>query len=376
MFHQFETKTCPKCDALITPQLHYCRQCKAYLHGTALEGWIFKNLLGGFMSGAPGTALLCLLIVLYYALMTMLAGFDSFLGFSSFSLQQLGATHGPSILRGQYWRFVTSIFGHHDLLHLALNLWCLVTAGPLVERIFDRKKMLIIYLLAGTLSMVCSHVWYVLINGGSSIAVVSAGASGAVCGMIGAAWFGARKLGIDGKETAGAMKRWAILMLVWGLFVPGINNAAHFGGFAVGAALAQIIPIGLTQRVFTQRILSVVFLAMLTGLFACGGFMIQNLNGTPVSFSDDAHPRTIFGKVYAPGTEFDYSAQQRVWKKCQDLLNKRSDPQETLKTCDINMRLNARSPHSFEFMARAQEQVEKREEATLMRNIAQAMQDR
>ena len=76
-------------------------------------------------------------------------GLDSFLGFSSFSLIQLGATHGPSILRGQYWRFVTSIFGHHDLLHIALNLWCLVTVGPIVEKIFDRKKMIILYLVAG-----------------------------------------------------------------------------------------------------------------------------------------------------------------------------------------------------------------------------------
>jgi len=376
MFHTFETKTCPKCDALITPQLDYCRQCGAYLHGTALEGWIFKNLLGGYMSGSPGTALLSLLIILYYVLMTMLAGLDSVLGFTSFSLQQLGATHGPSILRGQYWRFMTSTFGHHDILHLAMNLWCLVAAGPLVEKIFDRKKMLIIYLLAGTLSMVASHLWYVLILGGPNINVVSAGASGAVCGMIGAAWFGARKLGSPGKDVADSMKRWAILMLVWGFFVPGINNAAHFGGFVVGAGLAQLIPTGLTQSVSVQRLLSVFFLGILASLFICCGFMIQNLKGYPVSFNDDLNGRSIFGKVYSEGTEYDYSAQVRIWKQCQTLLKPGSDPLDAVKTCEVNVRLNSQVPPSYEFLAIAMDRVGRTDEAKQLREIGARIQGR
>src|SRR5262249_11870265 len=133
---------CPKCGAMIVPQLVRCRQCKAYLHGTSVEGFLFEYLLPAQVQRSPGTATLCLLICLYYALMVALAGADSLFGYSGYTLIELGAVHGPSILRGQYWRFVTSIFGHHDLLHLILNLSSLVAVGDLVERIFDRKKMM------------------------------------------------------------------------------------------------------------------------------------------------------------------------------------------------------------------------------------------
>jgi rhomboid protease GluP len=372
MLDQYEAKTCPKCEALITPQLDYCRQCQTYLHGTAIEGWIFKNLLGGYMSGSPGTAVICILILLYYVLMSVLAGLDSFLGFTSFSLTQLGATHGPSILRGQYWRFMTSIFGHHDILHLAMNLWCLVTVGPLVEKIFDRKKMLILYLVAGSLSMVTSHIWYVLILGGPNTAVVSAGASGAVCGMIGAAWFGARRLGPAGKEVAGSMKRWAILMLVWGVFVPGINNAAHLGGFAFGAALSQFIPTGLTQSVKAQKILSVNVLGLLLGFFFCCGLMLTNLQGYPASFDDDMQPRSIFGQVYSDGAKPDYSAQARILRKCQELLREPNFV-EAEKVCELNARLNGNIPQSYLFLAILRESQGQTEAADHLRAITARM---
>jgi membrane associated rhomboid family serine protease len=375
MLDQFKTKTCPKCDALITPQLDYCRQCNTYLHGTAFEGWIFKNLLGGYMSGAPGTALICVMILLFYALMTVLAGVDSFLGFTSFSLQQLGATHGPSILRGQYWRFMTSIFGHHDVLHLGMNIWCLVTVGPLVEKIFDRKKMLILYLVSGTLSMGASHIWYVLILSGPDTAIVSAGASGSVCGMIGAAWLGARRLGPQGKEIAGGMKRWAILMLVWGIFVPGINNAAHMGGFAVGAALAQFIPTGLTQTVGSQKIMSFSVLGLLACFGLCCGLMLENLRGYPASFEDDMESRAVFGQVYAGGVKPKFSAQAKILRECQEFLTKPSSD-EAYQMCELNVRLNARMPASYGFLAHVQENRGNTQAAKTLQEIALRMAGR
>ena len=372
MAEKHETKTCPNCDALITPQLDYCRQCGTYLHGTALEGWIFQNLLGGYMSGSPGTALLCILIILYYALMTVLAGVDSFLGFTSYSLIQLGATHGPSIMQGQYWRFVTSIFGHHDLLHIALNLWCLVTVGPIVEKIFDRKKMIILYLVTGALSMVTSHVWYVIVQGGPATAVVSAGASGAVCGMIGAAWFGARRLGNEARDIADGMKRWAILMAVWGFFVPGINNAAHFGGFAFGAALAQFVPLGLAQTVQVQRALSLLTFGLVGGFFILLFPHAENLHGFPASFEDDMQPRAIFGQVYSDGAATDYSAQARYLRECQELL-RADNIEKAIHTCEVNARLNHRIPQSYIFLSILVEQQGDSKKADRLKQIARRM---
>jgi len=356
MIHRPEVKTCPSCGALITPQLAYCRRCKAYLHGTRLEGWIFQHLLGGFGAASPGTAILVAMIVLYYALMVVLAGFDSILGFTSFSLKQLGATHGPSILLGQYWRFVTSIFGHHDALHIVLNVWCLVQAGPIVEALFDRKKMIILYVVSGVLSMVISHLWYVHLLGGPHALVVSAGASGAVSGMIGAAWFGARKTGPEGRDTVRAMQRWAILLAAWGFFASNINNAAHAGGFALGALLAHLTPVGLTQTVGANKALSVAFLGILATIGACITLMLANLRGYPAALDEDMEPRSIFGQIYKAGVSPGLSDQQRIQDACGEAVESFERPEgpagivravDAIQRCELNLRANDYDPNSY-----------------------------
>ena len=165
-----DAQTCPKCGALIVPQLVRCRRCDKYLHGTAFEGMLFEHLPGP-LKRSPGTGSLVLGILLYYVVMIGVAGVRSSLGFSSYSLVELGATHGPSILLGDWWRFATSIFVHHDLVHLAFNLYALIIVGPVVEVLYDKKKTILMYLVAGVGSMIISHLWYVEIMGGGRLGV-------------------------------------------------------------------------------------------------------------------------------------------------------------------------------------------------------------
>lgn len=280
-----EVKSCPKCGAMITPQLARCRQCKTYLHGTRLEGALMEGLIPEQIRHAPATATIVVAIILYYALMLAAAGEGSLGGFSSYTLETLGATNGPDILLGQYWRFVTSIFVHHNPMHIFMNLFSLVFVGQLVETILDRKKMFLIYLVAGVSSMAISFIWYTMFRG--NLYFVSGGASGAVSGMIGAAWFSARKLGPQGTEIVSRMKMWTALMLVIGFLSPGINNAAHIGGFVVGALLAHFVPSGITQTVNAQRVLSVISLAAIAGVLACCGLMINHARGFPAEIRDE-----------------------------------------------------------------------------------------
>ncbi len=338
--------TCPKCGALITPQLVRCRQCKHYLHGTQLEGFVFESLLPQKLAGSPGTGMIAVFIGLYYALMVMFAGPSNLLGFSGYTLQQLGATHVPSILMGEHWRFVTSIFGHHDLVHLAFNLWALAYVGPIVEELFDRKKMLIIYLLSGTASMVISHFWYLEVRG--SIGMTSAGASGAVCGLIGAALIGARRLGPQGADMAKQMGRWSIYMVVWGLVMPGINNAAHLGGFAVAAALAGLVPVGLTQTVAAQKVLSVLVTVMVATVIACVAMMLLNLRGFPGSLQNDAHSKRILFFQYADGAQWEYSDQKTIPDRC---LRRLELDEKTVKLCELARRVTPRRPDVYEKLA-------------------------
>jgi membrane associated rhomboid family serine protease len=95
-------------------------------------------------------------------------------------LEQTGAVSIVDILHGEWWRLLTSCFVHVGLLHLGVNMYALYNIGPLMERILGRWRYALLYLVAGF--------------GGSCIGVIGqynvAGASGAICGLLGAlaAW--------------------------------------------------------------------------------------------------------------------------------------------------------------------------------------------
>lgn len=331
-----EVSTCPKCGALITPQLSRCRQCKTYLHGTSVEGFVFEKILPENLRHSPGTGLILGASIFYYALMVLLAGLDQLLAFSGYTLDQLGSTDGIAILRGEYWRFVTSMFTHANLIHLAFNMSALNSAGPLVEEAFDRKKMLLIYLVSGVLSMVTSHVFNVLILG--HVLHSSVGASGAISGMIGAALFAARRMGTAGRPVVQGMTRWAVYMGVFGLAVSGVDNAAHAGGFVVGAIFGHLVPLGLTKTVTANRLSS---FALLLGLALIGAsflLLFDRARGQPVALEDDAYPRAMFFFTTYEGAEWDHSGQKRAAEACLTKVQDGIQGQEAIRACELAIR--------------------------------------
>ncbi len=61
-----------------------------------------------------------------------------------------GANFGPSVVFDhQTWRLFTSMFVHIGLLHIVLNMFCLVTAGPVIERFFGHISFAALYVIAG-----------------------------------------------------------------------------------------------------------------------------------------------------------------------------------------------------------------------------------
>ncbi len=365
-----DVKTCPDCGALITPQLVRCRQCGRYLHGTKLEGLIFEHLLPESLRGAPGTGIMMLLCLVYYALMAMLAGIPNAIAFSGFSIDALGGITSWGIWQGEYWRFVTSMFAHHDLVHIAFNLYGLAVIGRLVEQIFDRKKMIIMYLVSGTASMAASYAWHTVVLGGLSFSV---GASGAVCGMLGAALVGTHRMGPIGADVKKVLIRWGIYLVVWGLVVPGIDNAAHVGGFAVGAAIAYVLPLGMVQNVGTNRALSVVVLSMLGIVVFCVAQMLIALHGYPASLADDSESRGIlFFNVYQ-GTNPAYSSQRLILQDCQELAEKDPTSDHTVQKCELAIRANPLNPYLYRLTARLHEARGERERAETLTQVAKRL---
>ncbi|KAA3595985.1 MAG: rhomboid family intramembrane serine protease [Calditrichaeota bacterium] len=150
-----------------------------------------------------------------------------------------GAKFNPLITDGEYWRLLTSMFIHIGIIHLFFNLYALFILGKSVECFFGKIDFLVIYFISGLWGSLFSYAF------NNSI---SAGASGAVFGLIGAliSFFAINRemFGESGKKTLISTIFIAVLNLVIGFSTSGIDNYAHIGGLLGGLSLG----VGLTPR--------------------------------------------------------------------------------------------------------------------------------
>jgi rhomboid protease GluP len=152
-------------------------------------------------------------------------------------LVRLGANVTALVAAGEYWRLFTSMFLHIGAMHLFFNGYALVVVGTEVERIFGSPRFLAIYLLSGLFGSLASYAFSFS---------VSAGASGAIFGLIGAltAFFmlHRQRLGKWGQRRLANIAFLIAINLFLGFTQPGIDNMAHLGGllsgFVLGWALA------------------------------------------------------------------------------------------------------------------------------------------
>lgn len=144
-----------------------------------------------------------------------------------------GAKYNDAIIAGQYWRFVTPIFLHANILHVSLNMLNLVVLGIFVERIFGHMRFLLIYLVTGVISVTASFYF--------APQEISVGASGAIFGLVGA-------YSVFVLIHRRAFRHGGIPALAWlvviiglnlgiGLIIPNVDNYAHVGGFLSGCIL-------------------------------------------------------------------------------------------------------------------------------------------
>lgn len=150
-----------------------------------------------------------------------------------------GAMYGPDVLyAGKYYELITCMFLHFGFEHLMNNMISLVLLGRQLEQEIGKVKYLLIYFLSGL--------------GGSLVSLemerrtadyaVSAGASGAIFGIIGALFYIAvRNRGRIGNVSGKGLLFLVVLTLYHGMTSGGINNGAHLGGLIAGAWLAVLL---------------------------------------------------------------------------------------------------------------------------------------
>ncbi len=167
----------------------------------------------------------------------------------------VGANYAAAVAHEHRWEtLLTSCFLHFGLLHIGFNMVALRQVGPFVERLVGSGRFALLYLATGVFGAVTSAGWggfKVFMAAGGHLAQrpelesawsaglerSSAGASGAICGVIGAVLvMGIRAQGFRNPLTRD-MGRWLGTIVVFGLFL-GFDNAAHIGGAVAGAIIA------------------------------------------------------------------------------------------------------------------------------------------
>ncbi len=159
-------------------------------------------------------------------------------GSASFMAQHGGA-YTPLILEGEYYRLFTAMFLHFSFMHLANNMICMLFIGDMVETAAGPWRYLVICLGGGLIGNLCS-LWWDLRTG---TCAVSAGASGCVFALIGAALLMIIR-SHRSEERDSLLRRFgllAVLSVAQGFMETGTDNAAHIGGLAGGFVLAALL---------------------------------------------------------------------------------------------------------------------------------------
>jgi rhomboid protease GluP len=186
----------------------------------------------------------------------------------------------------QWWRFVTPMFLHVNILHLMVNMYSLWIVGPYVEKLYGSAKFVVFWVFTGIAAVAASY--FTVLGPDTRLAPLgrflfkvedapSAGASGALFGLVGVLFvFGIKFRHELPEGFKRAFGTGLIPMIMLNLFIGYlgrgfIDNAAHLGGLVSGAMLALIVdyrrPGENSGIAFTWRILQIAAIALVAVSF-------------------------------------------------------------------------------------------------------------
>jgi membrane associated rhomboid family serine protease len=223
---------CPSCGSLVGVRDDRCYTC-----GRSNPGlWGFAPLLRqlgsdlGFVPlviGASSTIYLLTLLMSGAELRTATGGIN-FLAPSSRALLLFGMTGAyPVYQYGWWWTLLSASWLHGSLLHILFNMMAARNLGLAMADLIGPSRTVIIYTVSGVTGFLLS----------STVGVpYTMGASASICGLLGAMLHYGRKSGSSMIHTYAV--QYALMLVVMGFAMSGIDNYAHAGGFAGGYAVS------------------------------------------------------------------------------------------------------------------------------------------
>lgn len=187
--------------------------------------------------GLAATESIILLNVAVFLLMSATHGWKLG-GFDSTTLLRWGAENGRTLYQGQWWRLLSAMFLHMNIVHLALNMFVAYQVGKTVERLYGSLDFVALYLFSGVAGFFIS----LLIH--PELTVV--GASGAIFGLYGGLFIFLLE---EEKDFASDVRQYlrsgaagfCIYNLFYGLRAPNVDVSAHVGGLLGGLCMGLLL---------------------------------------------------------------------------------------------------------------------------------------
>jgi membrane associated rhomboid family serine protease len=149
-------------------------------------------------------------------------------------LHRLGALDFSAVIgKGEFWRLLTALFLHYNLLHLAFNLFALYVLGPPLERIVGTFRFSAAYLIAG-IGSTAGVIGLTLLKIIPPAELV--GASGSVMGIVGA-WAGflvRHRHMWQAKQRLLNIFLIIVIQIAFDLSTPQVSTSAHLCGLITG----------------------------------------------------------------------------------------------------------------------------------------------
>lgn len=142
---------------------------------------------------------------------------------------------GALVKNGSWIRLFVSMFLHIGILHLLMNVYSLYILGKQTENFYGHIKTLIIFIYSGLVGNLLSMI---LMNPNT----ISAGASGAIFGLMGALlYFSINQRSYMGEALKKQILPVIIINLLFTFMIPSINMYAHLGGLIGGIIISMAV---------------------------------------------------------------------------------------------------------------------------------------